>query len=261
MLSKFIRDTKKYFKYTVEASKASLMAEVANSYLNWVWWILQPICFTFIYAIVFGLVFNTKEEYFIPFIVIGVSMWDFFNNMMKNSVKIIRTNKSIVSKVYLPKFVLVFVRLGVNGFKMMISFLIAVVAMIIMGVTVSWRIVLVLPILLILVLFNFAFSCFLMHFGVYVADLQNIVDIVLKLVFYATGIFYSVSRRIPAPWGKILTYCNPMAYLIDAMRDVMLYQKLPNMWMMLIWFVISLALSYLGIVLVYKNENSYVKSI
>ena len=94
-----------------------------------------------------------------------------------------------------------------------------------------------------------ALGCFLMHFGVYVADLKNIVEIILKLVFYATGIFYSVSGRIPAPFGTLLTYCNPMAYLIDAMRDVMLYCKLPNMWMMLIWFVISLGLSLLGIIL------------
>lgn len=261
MLKKFIRDTKKYYKYTVEASRAALMGEVANSYLNWVWWILQPICFTFIYALVFGMVFNTKEEYFIPFIVIGVTMWDFFNNNMKNCVNIIRTNKSIVSKVYLPKYILIYVRLGVNGFKMLISFAIAVIAMIIMGVPVSWRLVFVIPILIILVLFNFALGCFLMHFGVYVADLKNIVEIILKVVFYATGIFYSVSRRIPAPWGGLLTYCNPMAYLIDAMRDVMLYKTLPNLWMMLIWFVVSFGLSVLGVFLVYKNENSYVKSI
>ena len=261
MLKRFCKDFKKYFKYTVEATKAALMAEVANSYLNWIWWILQPICFTFIYAFVFGMIFNTREEYFVPFIVIGVAFWDFFNNMMKNSVRIIRTNKSIISKVYLPKFVLVNVRLGVNGFKMFISLGISIVAMIIARVPISWNILLVIPIIITLFLFTFAFSCFLMHFGVYVADLQNIVDIVLRLVFYITGVFYSVKNRIPAPYGKLLTYCNPLAYFIDAMRDVMLYSRLPNMWMLLIWFAISAILAYLAIILVYKNENSYVKSI
>ncbi|MBQ9814069.1 MAG: ABC transporter permease [Lachnospiraceae bacterium] len=261
MLSRFFRDFSKYFKYTVEAAKAALMSEVANSYLNWIWWVLQPICFTFIYAFVFGAIFHTREEHFIPFIVIGVAVWDFFNGMMKNSVRIIRSNKSIISKVYLPKFILILVRMGVNGFKMLISFMIAVVAMIITGVTVSWRLVFVIPIIIILMLFNFAFGCFLMHFGVYVADLENIVDIGLRMIFYITGVFYSLTRRVPEPWGKYLTYCNPIAYIADAMRKVMLYRETPNLWMMLIWFAISLILAICGIVLVYKNENSYVKSI
>ncbi|MBR6349415.1 MAG: ABC transporter permease [Lachnospiraceae bacterium] len=261
MLKKFFADFKKYFKYTVEAAKASLMSEVANSYLNWIWWVLQPICFTFIFAFIFGAIFHTKEEYFIPFIVLGVAVWDFFNGMMKNSVRIIRTNKSIISKVYLPKFVLILVRIGVNGFKMIISLMIAVVAMIISGVKVSWRLFYIIPILIIFMLLCFALGCFLMHFGVYVADLENIVDIVLRLVFYITGVFYSLTRRIPEPWGKYLTYCNPVAYIADALRKVMLYRQTPNLKVMALWFAISLILSICGIALVYKNENSYVKSI
>lgn len=261
MLKRFFTDFKKYYKYTIEAAKASLMSEVANSYLNWIWWVLQPICFTFIFAFVFGAIFHTKEEYFIPFIVLGVAVWDFFNNMMKNSVRIIRSNKSIISKVYLPKFVLILVRIGVNGFKMLISFLIAVLAMIISGVTVTWRVIIIIPIIIILMLLCFALGCFLMHFGVYVADLENIVDIVLRLVFYITGVFYSLTRRIPEPWGINLTNYNPIAYIADALRKVMLYKQTPNLVMMAIWFIISLGLSICGIILVYKNENSYVKSI
>ena len=30
---------KKYWKYAIYSSKAQLKAEVANSYLNWLWWV------------------------------------------------------------------------------------------------------------------------------------------------------------------------------------------------------------------------------
>ena len=86
-------------------------------------------------------------------------------------------------------------------------------------------------------------------------------DIVLRLVFYITGVFYSLTRRIPEPWGVYLTNYNPIAYIADALRKVLLYKQTPNLIMMAVWFVVSLLLAIGGIALVYKNENSYVKSI
>ena len=44
-MNRFIKDTKKYWKYTIYAAKSQLKTEVANSYLNWIWWILEPFCF------------------------------------------------------------------------------------------------------------------------------------------------------------------------------------------------------------------------
>ena len=32
---------KKYWKYAIYSSKAQLKSEIANSYLNWLWWILD----------------------------------------------------------------------------------------------------------------------------------------------------------------------------------------------------------------------------
>lgn len=261
MLKRFIKDTKKYAGYTLDSTRAKLKAEVANSYLNWIWWVLEPLCFMGIFYLVFGVFFNMREEYFIAFIMLGYGIWNFFNHMMQNSVTIMRTNKAIVSKVYLPKHILLLERVGVNGFKMLIQFAIVVVIMIFSGVPVTWRLVLVIPILITMLLFTFALSCFLLHFGVYVADLKNIVTIVLRLLFYLSGIFYSIPRRVPAPFGEIIVHVNPIGFFINSMRQVVLYSTTPNMLVLAGWFVLSLLLCMLGIRLIYKNENSYVKSI
>ena len=44
-MNRFIKDTKKYWKYTIYAAKSQLKTEVANSYLNWIWWILEPLLY------------------------------------------------------------------------------------------------------------------------------------------------------------------------------------------------------------------------
>ena len=63
-MNRFINDTKKYWKYTLYAAKSQLKTEVANSYLNWIWWVLEPFCFMLIYAFIFGYMLGPKELYY-----------------------------------------------------------------------------------------------------------------------------------------------------------------------------------------------------
>ena len=258
-VKRILKDLKKYFKFTLVSAQSQLKAEVANSYLNWVWWILEPVCFMLIYVLIFGVVFNAKEANFPVFIFVGITVWDFFNRMLNVSVKLVRNNKAIVSKVYLPKYVLLLTKVWVNGFKMLISFGIIAAMMIFYKVSVNWHIVMLVPILINLMLISFGIGTWLMHFGVFIDDLSNVVNIVLRVLFYLTGIFYNVEQRLPAPAGTIMLKANPMAFLLDGTRKVLLYGEMPSLEWLLFWFVLSALIAYGGIRMIYKNENSYVK--
>jgi len=260
MLKRFIQDIKRYFVYSVMAARAELKAEVADSYLNWVWWILDPLCFMLIYTFIFGYVFNSSEQYFPVYIFIGLSMWTFFNKTAQASVMMVKRNKAIVTKVYFPKYILLVTRVWVNGFKMMVSFGIVVIMMIVSRIPISWNVLYFIPILLVLVLFTFGFSCFTMHLGVYISDLNNIMAIFLRMMFYITGIFYNLEKRIPE-FGMLLNRYNPVAFLLSSMRRSLIYQQAPEGLWLLIWAGISIVLTILGIRLIYKEENSYVKAI
>lgn len=260
MLKRFYKDITKYYRYSIVAAKSQLKSEVADSYLNWVWWILDPLCFMLIYTFIFGYVFNSSEQYFPVYIFIGLSMWTFFNKTLQGSVKMIKSNKAIVSKVYFPKYILLLTRIWVNGFKMMISFGVVVLMMIFFKIPVTFNVVYFFPILVILGLLTFGLSCFFMHYGVYVNDLSNVLSIVLRMLFYLTGIFYNLEKRIPE-YGLILNRYNPIAYLITGMRQCLIYGERPGYIVLLIWLAISLLICIAGVRKVYKEENSYVKSI
>jgi ABC-type polysaccharide/polyol phosphate export permease len=260
MLNRFFQDIKKYYRYSIVSAKSQLKTEVANSYLNWIWWILEPLCFMLIYTFIFGYLFDSKELYFPIYIFIGLSMWTFFNNTVQASVKMIKNNKSVVSKVYFPKYVLLLSRIWVNGFKMLVSFAIVIMMMILFRVPISWNVFWIVPILLILAVFTFGCSCFLMHYGVYINDLSNVISIVTRMLFYLTGIFYNLEKRIPQ-YGQILNRNNPVAFMISSARNVLLYRQAPLLWLLLVWAAVSILLAVLGVRKIYKEENSYVKAI
>lgn len=260
MFKRIFRDIKKYFRYSIVSAKSQLKSEVADSYLNWIWWILEPLCFMLIYNYVFGYVFNAREQYFSVYIFIGLTMWSFFNKTVQASVKLIKSNKAIISRVYFPKYILLLTRIWVNGFKMLVSFGIVAMMMIVFRIPLSWNVLYAIPVLATLVIFTFGCSCFLMHWGVYVNDLSNAIKILTKMMFYVTGVFYDLEKRIPEI-GAALNRYNPVAYLLSSMRQCLIYGQTPARKLLLLWMAVSVLLALLGIYTIYKEENSYVKAI
>ena len=258
-MKRFINDLKKYYKYTIYAAKAELKSEVAGSYLGWLWWFLEPFCFMLVYAFMVVTIFKTSEKYMLAFVFIGNTVWTFFSKSITSSVKLISANKNIVTKVYIPKFILVLVKMFVNFFKLLVSFLIVAGLMAFYRVPLCYTMIEIIPLLVVLFLFTFGCCVILSHFGVFVEDLANVINILMKFIFYFSGIFYSVSKRVPAPYGKILAKANPAAFIIEESRKVLLYGNNINIKFLGIWFAIAIILCIIGIKTIYKNENNYVK--
>jgi len=128
-------------------------------------------------------------------------------------------------------------------------------------VPVGWGIFYILPVLAGLFMTTFAAGNLIMHFGVYIQDLSNIVNIVLRLVFYFTGIFYDIEKRIPVPYKYWVLRINPLAAYITEARYALLYGRITHWGLLIAWVVLSLILDVVTVRVVYKNENGYVKVI
>lgn len=260
-MSKFINNIRKYFKYAVYAAKAELKSEVADSYLNWLWWVVEPFCFMLIYTFVFGVVFKNNTPYFASFVFIGLTIWDFFNRMINGSVKLITANRDLVTKVYIPKYILLLSKSFTYLFKMGISVVITFVLMIFQGVPFTWNILFMVPIFAVVYIFAFGVGMILMHYGVTLNDLGNLTNIALRMVFYLSGIFYNINERLQGSIRYLLLRVNPIAFCMNELRKVLLQGKMPSFEGLGIWLLISLGLCLIGINLIHKNENSYAKVI
>ncbi len=258
-MKKFINDIKKYFKYMIYSTKSNLKTEVANSYLNWLWWILDPLCFMLVYTFIVEIVFKTKEQNLPVFVLVGLTAWNFFNVTVNSSVKLIANNQSIVTKVYIPKYILLLIKMFTNLFKMFISWGLILIMMLIFKVPYTLYMLQFFPVLFVLFVLSFGIACILMHFGVFVEDLSNVMTILLKLAFYLSGIFYSISTRVPVPYNRLLLNLNPIAFIIDSFRKTFLNAQLVNYKMLGLWLIIGILLSIIGIKTIQKYENSYAK--
>lgn len=260
-MKKFINNIKHYFKYAIYSAKSELKAEVAGSYLNWLWWVLDPMFFMMIYIFIAGIVFKKTEPYFPVFIFTGLTVWDYFNRNINASVKIVSVNRPIITKIYIPKYILILQKSFVTIFKMFISWVLVVILMVLWKVPLTINILYFLPILITFYIVTFGFSLILMHFGIFIEDLGNVISLALRLFFYLSGIFYNISNSIPTPFNKILLHCNPVAFTIDSFRNALLYGKAPSLLILGGWLLVGILFTIIGIHIIHKYENSYAKVI
>lgn len=267
-MKKFFNNIKKYYKYAIRSAKAELKSEVADSYLNWLWWVIEPLSFMLIYSLIFGTIMKRGGDEFKIFVLLGLTIWEFFNRMITGSVKLIIDNRDLVTKVYLPKYILLLSKSFTYLFKMAISFCICLLMMLVTGVEFNIYMLFIIPIVIIAYILAFGIGMILMHFGVTLNDLANLTTIGLKMLFYLSGVFYNIKKTFgnSAIFGKkiiddILLYGNPIAFCMQQTRDVTLSNMFPNFMFLGIWGLVGILLCMIGIHLIHKNENSYAKVI
>ncbi len=261
MIRQFFKDTKEYAYLCRYMAKTGLKAEVANSYLNWIWWVLEPLASMFIYYLIFSRVLGRGQTYYLAFIYTGTLIWSYFDRCVLYSVQAVRLNRDIVTKTYIPKPVLILSNMLFNGFKMLISCGILVIVLVCQHVRITPYVLFVIPVLFVFLLTAFGVCLILMHFGVFVDDLSHAMRIGMWMLFYVSGVFYDLRTVLPGVWGEILIWINPVAAAIFNVRQCLLYGAAPEAGTMLAWFAAGLALAAAGLKLSYTYENTYVKII
>lgn len=260
-IRRFIADLVKYREYIIFSARADLKAEVANSYLNRLWWLLEPFFNMLVYVIVFGKVMGRSVQNYATFVFSALLMWNYFSKTINYSVKCVRNNRDIVSKIYVPKYVLLLSNMVLNFIKLLFSLLVLVIMLVVFRVSVGVSVFWVIPAYFVMIILSFGAGMIFLHYGVYVDDLAYAVGILLQMLMFLSGIFYDVITSLDAPLNAILLCLNPVAVFIDAMRCALLNNIVTNVPLMGIWLILGLLLSYIGIHIVYCNENGYVKVI
>lgn len=258
-MKRFLKDIKRYGPFMVYAANADLKAEVANSYLNRLWWLLEPFFNMLVYVIVFGRIMGSSVENYATFVFSGLLMWNFFNKTINYSVKCVRSNRDIVTKVYVPKHVLLISNMILNFFKLLFSLIVLIPMLLIFHVHIGWYVFWLLPAYGVMILLSFGLGMFFLHYGVYIDDLGYAVGILLQMMMFLSGIFYDVITGLSVPLNVMMLVLNPVSMFVDTMRNALLGNVMANVPLIGIWTVLSLLLGYMGVHIVYKSENGYVK--
>lgn len=260
-MKRFLKDLNKYKGYMLYSARAQLNAELANSWLGGIWWVLEPVLYMFVYMFVFTVVFQRQTQYSVAFITLGLAYWRFFNNTVQASITLVKRYRAVISKVYIPKFVFVCALMMVNAFKMLFSLIPVAVLMVWYQVPLTWNIPALIPVTAVLFVLTFGISCLCMHIGVYLEDLDRLMKVVLQLLFYFSGVFYPINELVAPQLAQLMFTVNPIALVLYETRNALLYGVSCQWGLMGVYLLIGISISWLGVRTVYKAESKYIKVI
>jgi ABC-2 type transport system permease protein len=190
-----------------------------GSVLGYAWSLLRPLLLFVILYVVFVkfLKFGAGVPHFPVYLLLGIVMWNFFNEMTVQSLGSIVGRGDLIRKIRIPRWIIVLSSSISALINLFLNLLVIVVFMAVNHVDVM-RTILWLPLILAEVyLFSLGLSFFLAAAFVKFRDINYIWEVILQAGFYLTPILYPLSR-IPNLTFQKLLLINPMGQAIQDAR-------------------------------------------
>lgn len=258
MLSSFIHNRSLIFQMT----KREVIGRYRGSMLGIAWSFFNPLIMLAVYTIVFSTVFQAKwgtgsdsKTEFALVLFIGMIVHGVLAESMNNSPSLMLNNISYVKKVIFPLEILPWVVMGSTLFHALISVMVWSLFFIVVNHSFQWTAIFLPLVFLPLVLFSLGVSWMLASLGVYIRDIGQMTGVLTTILLFMSPIFYPASR-LPEPYQTII-YLNPLTFVIEQARDVLMWGNLPNWSGMAIAYVVSILVAWAGFVWFQKTRQGF----
>ncbi|MEV8182939.1 ABC transporter permease [Specibacter sp. NPDC078692] len=249
--------------FIIYDARARVKSGTRRDKLGSAWLLLNPIFNGVTYFVIFGLLLGTGKGIpnFIGYLTIGVFMFQMTSGAITGGARSIQQNRALVQGFTFPRAAL---PLGVNIREAMVNVpMILAMLLLVLFIPptepITWRWLLIIPVLLLQFLFNLGVGMILARVISRVNDVTHLLPFALRAMMYLSAIFFSYERFIHHPVLLSIMQANPMFIIIDITRDCLLYGVTPALQSWIVLTAWSLSVLIVGSVYFWKGEESYVR--
>lgn len=197
-----------------------------RSYLGMAWTLINPLTQLLVFDFVFRVLFRVNTPNYTAFLFIGIIAWNWFSGALLQATTAILENRDLVRQPGFPSAMLPNVTIASHLIHYLLTlpilFGLLLFTHVPIHVTVLWMVL----IIAVQYEFTLALGFFVAYLHVTFRDTQYLLGIFLMLGFFMTPILYEESI-VPKVYLPIYHY-NPMADIVAAYRDVILYGHAPD---------------------------------
>lgn len=232
--------------------RRDIYSRYRGSVLGLLWSLGTPMIMLAIYTFVFQYIFKSRwsdaaGETTLNFAIVlflGLSIHAIMAEILTKSPLLITSNQNFVKKIVFPLELLSWITLLGAIFTFLISFGLLLILILIelhrIPLTALLLPILLLPYLLLLL----GISWLLAALGVYLRDIQQITGTLATLLLFLSPIFYSINILPKDMQGLI--FINPLSFVVESARAVLIYGKLPDFFGLAIYSLISICVAFMG---------------
>ena len=246
-----------------QMTKREVIGRYKGSVFGLAWSFFNPIVMLIIYTFVFSVVFkarwganssDSKTEFGL-ILFVGLIIFNLFAEVINRAPGLILNNVNYVKKVVFPLEILPVISFGVALFHACISVAVMLFAFLLLNGFINWT-----AIFLPMVLLPFAFlilgiSLFIASLGVFARDIGQAIGIVTSLLMFLSPVFYPITA-VPREFQDLILL-NPISFIVDQARSVLVFGELPDCLGLFLYFVIASIVMILGFSWFQKTRKGF----
>lgn len=169
-----------------------------NSVLGYLWALLRPLFLFGIIYIFFTVILGIGRgvENWGVALLLGIVMWSFFQEVVKQGLKSIRSNGGVIRKINFPKYIVVVSTSLSAIINLLINLVVVVIFALINNVEPHWTMLFVPLLIFELYVFALGLAFLFSTINVRFRDIDYIWDIVSQALFYGSAIMFPLNKVV-----------------------------------------------------------------
>lgn len=189
-----IKVLKQYKFLFEELVKRDFKTKYKRTFLGMAWSVLSPLCTLAIMRTVFTQFFGQSVAHYTTYLFCGNIVYSYFSEATSQGMTSLVGNSGVFTKVNVPKYLFLFsknVQTLINfGLTLIVFFVFCVID----GITFTWKFLLLLYPIAMLLLFNIGVGLILSALYVFFRDMMYLWSIFVQLLMYISAIFYTIDQ-------------------------------------------------------------------
>lgn len=211
--------------FALELARSRFRAENERDRLGVAWIVLRPLINAAVYGTVFGLILvsRSRPPDYLPFLVTGVFMFQYFSGCFADGARSIVANMGLVTTLHFPRAVLPVsvVLQQLFGAAWMVGTLCVIVVANGNPPRLSW--LALLPAMTLFTLFNLGVAFIAARLTIHLRDLAQLIPFVTRMFFYLSGVFVSMQSLLKDhSTGLAVAEANPVYVFLTVIRVALL---------------------------------------
>ncbi|GAA2984325.1 ABC-2 type transport system permease protein [Microbacterium terrae] len=246
-------------------SARDLKVRYSTSALGYLWSVLDPLVMSAIYWFVFTQIFQRTvgHEPYIVFLITALLPWVWFNTSVSDFTRALKKDARLVRSTAIPRTIWVNRIVLSKGIEFLCSLpvlalFVVVAAFSMHPAELNWGLLLIPVAVLVQAVLLVGIGLIVAPLCVLWNDLERTTKLVLRALFYASPVIYSVSD-IPAPFDTLVAF-NPLAGIF-AMYRVGFFPGEWDPFVMVVGAVMSFAILGLGVFVFGRLERHMLKEL
>lgn len=247
----------KYRFLLLELVKKGIVLKYRRSFLGILWSLIEPLLTMVVLTYVFRNFFGNGEPLYAVYILTGRLMFTLFQSTTKEALRSIRSNASMIKKVYVPKYMYPLSTILYNFILFLISLIDLGVVMAFKKVPLTWHLLEGFVPIFVLLLFAVGIGMLLATVNVFFRDIEYLWNVFCLLLMYCSAVFYKVDALKAGNAGWIFKV-NPVYLMIYNLRRTVLEGKGLDGDTMILGCIFAAISLFVGFTVFYRKQDEFI---